>query len=70
MEYVTQEQFQAVVNELLEQILKLKDNLREESDSLHMVFNSEVNVLRLEMYDMRSDLEREIGYLERKCENE
>jgi hypothetical protein len=55
MEYVTQEQFQDVVNELLGRI----QILEEERDSL-----------RREMYDMWSDLEKEINYLERKCENE
>ena len=67
MEHVTQEQFQAVVNELLKQIAAVRLNvlaaLDAQSDSDRADFESELNKLRLEMDEMRSDLEQEVNDL-------
>ena len=70
MEHVTQEQFQKVVNELLGRIKTLEDNMQEESDALRSDSDSELNSLRLEMYDMRSDLEQEINDLREELTTE
>jgi hypothetical protein len=73
MEYVTGHQLQEVVNELLKQIAAVRLNvlaaLDAQSDSDRADFESELNKLRLELADVRSDLAQEIKYLERKCEN-
>jgi hypothetical protein len=74
MEYVTGHQLQEVVNELLKQIAAVRLNvlaaLDAQSDSDRADFESELNKLRLELADVRSELETEITNLGEELDNQ
>ena len=74
MEYVTGHQLQEVVNELLKQIAAVRLNvlaaLDAQSDSDRADFESELNKLRLELADVRSELKTEITNLGEELDNQ
>ena len=74
MEHVTGHQLQEVVNELLKQIAAVRLNvlaaLDAQSDSDRADFESELNKLRLELADVRSELKTEITNLGEELDNQ